>query len=86
MHEHIKTLATEYRGIVTKTDPEDKNKRLVCEIDGRPAAIVYNEWCKGDLAKHVRFLSFCHLSIFLLLRLHRPPRSCLNLILGWMPH
>ncbi|MGL1931022.1 MAG: FIST C-terminal domain-containing protein [Desulfotalea sp.] len=52
---------TESRGIITKTgeceDTYNKGsatsvgQRIICEIDGRPAAQVYNEWTSGVLSQ-----------------------------------
>lgn len=41
----------EHKGVVTKADPV---KRLVYEIDGRPAADVYNEWTGGLITEVIK--------------------------------
>ena len=41
-------LPTKNRGKITKAE-----KRRVDEIDGRPAAIVYNEWTKGIISSYL---------------------------------
>lgn len=38
--------ATDNTGVVTNS-----NKRTLCEIDGRPAAMVYNEWVDGAISE-----------------------------------
>lgn len=41
----------EHKGTVTKSDPK---KRIVYEIDNRPAADVYNEWTGGQLTDFIK--------------------------------
>lgn len=41
-------LPTNQRGLVTRAQG-----RVVFEIDGKPAAVVYNQWCGGSLARHL---------------------------------
>jgi hypothetical protein len=51
-------LHTQSSGVITKADKDSKTitragKRIIYEIDNKPAAVVYNEWTRGLISKYL---------------------------------